>query len=481
MARDFRTTNKQSRQIAAGEINMLTSHTDRLSANLDKQRDIIALGDHERRDLHDSEAVALVELQREFDSTSQKSDVLETFKKLEREAGPRRVPPFAPDFGTDSHGVGPRTDVREIANLRNGRSLESDLARKGWREWKPTARQDLDNLDDSGFRSTSDFLRSVKNNAAGSYDRRLESLSMATTTGSGGGFLLPTQFAQELLTSAVLAEPWLGLRRTFELGAGSGQNLIIPTLADSDRSGSEIAGFALSRAAEGGTLSQDAIVLGQTNLQLSKAGRVIYVSNELMHDSAIGVEGMVNDVFSRAIALTQAKDTISGSGASEPLGISNGLDRATFTSVSAAGTLTVGEIAGMVSKLEPTSGTSQAWVAHFGVFAALAKMETAGNALVWTSSARDVAPRSLMGHPIHFSDSCELLNTAGDLWLGNWDQFVYLRGPLSVDIDRSFRFDTDETAFRITMRDAGMPWRGTGMTDRKGFTMANFVNLSVRS
>ena len=56
-----------------------------------------------------------------------------------------------------------------------------------------------------------------------------------------------------------------------------------------------------------------------------------------------------------------------------------------------------------------------------------------------------------------------------------------MRTPLIVELDKSFRFSTDQTTFRLKTRDAGSPARSTTLTDRQGWTMSNCIQLATRS
>jgi len=443
--------------------------------------------DAENRDLTTDELQELNRLMDKFDSLAKQ---LETAKRLEAQSerftkGTGRLVPPPPIIG--ANGLASRIDEhgnRTYWNPKRAQMLAEHARHCGWRELNfETMRDNLDREDDGGFCSLAEQLLAVKLAAQGRFDTRLERFEaqltpMAEGVGSQGGFLVAPRFVNELLLNAREDAEWLSMRRVFQFVGTS--TMIWPRLPDEDRSGDAVAGIALTRVGEGSTLSEAPIELQQINMVKHKAAKLIRVSNELLEDAAVGVESVVREVFARALTMRQAMDFFTGNGAGMPQGITTGGDKYEVVSGTAAGSLAVSDVAGMLARLEPGGGDSRAWVCHPSVLPALAALKV-GEYPVWSANQSGELPMSLYGIPLFTSDSCKTLNTPGDIWLCNLNRYLYGIGEVTVEASRDAAFTTDQTLFRLRLRDDGRPARNSTRTDRQDYAQANFVHLDTRS
>lgn len=390
-----------------------------------------------------------------------------------------------------------------------GHSLELDddqLKRLGWRRMKSYKREDLDNLDDGGFRHLGEFLKCIADSHHGRYDKRLEKWDSRAThqkvqqafVGETGGFLIPEGFRAQVLMSADEAQPWLAARQRYEV---EHSEVVVPQLADQDRSSLEIAGFALTRAGEGATLTDDAINFKLRRFVLRKAGRLVKVNTELMEDSAIDFGGMVSQVFGRAVAITQADDFIRGTGATEPVGITNSsamYSQAKVTNQS-ANTITGRNILDMLSRLEPGALRNAVFLAHSSTIPELGRLTISGRtdsggtisgfgASLFQAESPGVlgatsAVGAVWGRRVYVTEAVSAVGDANDIMLVDPTAYVYVMkaGGLRIDLDKSRFFDSDQIAFRIILRDDGAPARPTTLTDARGRVLASFVGLSERA
>lgn len=341
-----------------------------------------------------------------------------------------------------------------------------------------------------GYKSFTEYLGSIRSaRTGGKWDSRLEHLSnsesrdMSTSLGSAGGFAVPKLFLKELDKRASMKEPWLDRRKNVTVPLHEGGSLVIPRLADGDRSSDEVAGLKLRRTGEGSSITSDQIVLESSELPLFKAGAVVTANNELLTDNAVGLESELQSVFGDLLALTRAKDFIDGSGAGEPMGILNGGDLVEATDAGVAGRILTVDIGTMISLLEGGGNSSTAWLIHASVWVPLvqlAQSATAGDAIGFVSSAVGGLPPTLLGFPIFVTDSCKAEGTPADIVLANLDQYLYFSTEPRFDVSKDEAFTSDKTRFRLIIRDNGMPRRGSTLTDRQGSTQANFITLGAR-
>lgn len=357
----------------------------------------------------------------------------------------------------------------------------------GWKARVPTKRCDLDNLDDFGFKSITHQMRAIAKVKLGKFDDRLEQAEckgQTEGTSDVGGFFLAPRFLEEVLMSVEEMASYLAMRRQFVMGEKS---MIIPRLADEDRSSDQVAGLEMLRVAEGGAFSEAEIEIGQTRLSLSKAGRIIRVTNELMDDSAIGVDQVLNNVIGKSVALMQGRDFFSGNGAGEPIGFLNGKDLHVTDKVSGQGAVTIiyENVVAMTPRIDAGGGSTTVWLAHPSTFEQLAFMAvvvgTGGHA-IWMTESMHQSPRTLMGFPIHFTEHALTLGNKGDINLVNMAAYFYAMSEQGLVIEASphANWTTDELSFRTKLRDSGLPWRPSTKKDRQGYVTSNFVTLESR-
>ncbi|MHC5108747.1 MAG: phage major capsid protein [Planctomycetota bacterium] len=325
-------------------------------------------------------------------------------------------------------------------------------------------------------------MRAVRDVRGGKYDDRLERFeqrAQQTIVGADGGFLVPPRFLEEIMMSAGDTEPWLMRRTIYQVDR---QELSIPRFKDENRSSGDVAGLALARVGEGGAIAEDSVEFTATKIVLTKAAKLIPVSNELMM-SGVGIEQALTRVIGKAVALRQAADFVGGTGSGEPLGIANGSDKASVASSSAAGALALSELGGMLAKLEGGgSNPTATWLAHPSTLKALIAMTSAGDTNpLFMPDGREGFTSTLFGVPIFFTDACEQLNAQGDIYLANLNAYSYAWKGILIDSSPDFKFSTDQTTFRVRLFDDGMPTRDGTRTDRQSYVQANNVDLAVRS
>ena len=141
----------------------------------------------------------------------------------------------------------------------------------------------------------------------------------STFVDEDGGFLIPTEFSPELLKIEKENGDFYNRARQIDLGTNS---LTVPTIDGFDESSGVLFGnvVALWRK-ELDALTAKNPKFGEVTLKLNKLTGLAYVSDEMMEDSPVSVNGMLTDLFGQAMAYAKDKAMITGSGAGQPLGI----------------------------------------------------------------------------------------------------------------------------------------------------------------
>ena len=224
---------------------------------------------------------------------------------------------------------------------------------------------------ESKFKSWGSFLQAVANTRTGYFDpalrvfderaSELESKAMAESTGAGGGFLVPRQYREEIL-SAVYAGG--DIARRCRLMPMSTRQLTIPamdqtgTTADKDH---WHGGMNLYWTEEATGPTEDNPEVRELNLVAHKLMGYTRVSDEVLADARVLGE-FLSKAFSGGIQWMVERAIVRGTGVGLPLGILNAGATASVNRETAAG-ITVGDLLDMREMLLPSSKNA-VWLLH---------------------------------------------------------------------------------------------------------------------
>ena len=304
--------------------------------------------------------------------------------------------------------------------------------------------------------------------------------------GSEGGFLVPEEFRAELL---MLALEMAVVRPRARVIPMAGLRVLIPAIRDTSHATSVFGGVQASWLGESADLST---VREPTFMQIALTARKLTgytrASNELIADSAISLESIIGQLFPQAIAYFEDEAFMNGTGAGQPLGIINAdaLISVAKETGQAATTLVYENLIKMFARMLPQSLNRAVWVMHPDTFPQLATLSLAvgtGGSAVWLSNAAGGAPATILGRPVVFSEKCQTLGTAGDVYFADFGYYLIGdRMALQMASSPHVRFNNDETVWRFTQRVDGRPWVVAALTPRYGTsTMSPFVAVATRS
>lgn len=215
-------------------------------------------------------------------------------------------------------------------------------------------------------------------------------------------------------------------------------------------------------------------------------------SNQVIQDSAIGLDAFLTQMFSWALPWYKQRAFMQGLGAGSkmPLGVLN--SAATISQSRAApGRFRFQDAAAMMGKLHWRSWPSCTWVMHYSLMPELIQMvdNTSHNQLVWLTpfgSGNDTAATQkfptvfLGGMPIVFTEMVPQLGTAGDVSLIDWSHYVVgQRMDLQIDVSPHVKFTTNQMVWRVIARADGKPWLNSYITDASGYTSSPFVTMAA--
>ena len=307
----------------------------------------------------------------------------------------------------------------------------------------------------------------------------IEQKDLVESVGTSGGF---TVFPEHLSQLFMLSEFQRYVRERALVLPMRSRQVVIPTL---DQTGStagvaNIYGGVLPYWTEEAASKQESEpTFSQMQIIAHKLVTYTEASDELLADSAIGLEALLTRLFGGAIANEEEWTFINGTGAGQPLGIVAAACGVTIRHPrEAANAIGINDIFNLLSHF---MGTQPVWLAHQSSMPQILSMAgPAGNqSYVWISNARDAAPSTLMGYPIYFIENCATLGSEGDIILADWSKYVIGdRQATQIDSSKHFRFQNDLTAWRAVHRVGGRPWLSAPLTLRDGATeVSPFVIL----
>jgi HK97 family phage major capsid protein len=298
--------------------------------------------------------------------------------------------------------------------------------------------------------------------------------------GASGGFLVPVPYLAELFYKAWESSIVRPRARIVPMGS---RQIQLPsldqTITPANQKSAFFGGVSFSWIEEGESKPELEVLFKLITLTVHELAGYLPVTNALIEDSAISIDGLLRMLLPSAMADAEDWWFLNGNGAGVPQGVI--ASPATIQVVRAgAGTITWADIKAMVHAFQP--GANGVWVIHIcAMEQIMALADAAGNAL-WLANIVSGMPAQLMGYPIIWTEKVPVLGTKGDI--GLYDFKYYLigdrRGP-TLDVSTEYLFRSNQTAFRIDERVDGQPWLSAPVALRPAgaSSISPFVTLAT--
>lgn len=349
----------------------------------------------------------------------------------------------------------------------------------------------MQNRTTADFNSLGEFLVNVRKYFSGErQDGRLLAMlgktALAEGTDSTGGFTVPAQFANQIITAAMEGAIVRPLCRN--IVTMMSDTLAIPVTVESDRSSSMFGGITFSTPTESYDLGGTTVgpVLGRLGLTAHDTEALAFVSNDLEADMG-GLESYVKALFAQAFRFYEDHRYIWGTGVNEPLGIMNSGAIIKIARTNNAGAPTSKDLAKMISRLLPGALKTAVWIVSQNVLADWGIDATSG---ANTYGAVDLSAMTIFGRPIIVSEKVSASGTEGDVILADFAGGYAIgdRG-FNVSTSREVNYSSgtngwlkNETCWRFIIRGDGQPVLSAAITPYKGGeTLSHFVALTTAS
>jgi HK97 family phage major capsid protein len=380
-------------------------------------------------------------------------------------------------------------EVRELnAIIENERRLEHEIVTG------PTAGRSGGEYDGPGFSTFSAFVHAVVRAGHGKgytpqVDPRLHGMSAAAptsygneATGADGGFLVPTEYAQDVFSISLEGDSLLAYCSPIPV---TGNSMAFPVSVEAAQPWGT-SGVRMAWEGELAELSQTKPALEQRELRLRKLAGLVPVTNELLEDAPALAAWLVRELGKAARWMVNDA-IVNGSGAGRPQGFINSgaiVEQAKETSQT-ADTIVAGNCAKMYARC--TSPSTAVWLVNPDAFPQIPLM-TIGQQPVWTpvnEGAKSAPGGMLFGRPVILTDACQTVGDAGDIYFadlaGAYAVIQKRNGP-KIDTSMHLWFDYDATAFRFAFRLDGQSLVRSAITPpNSAVTRSPFVRLAARA
>jgi HK97 family phage major capsid protein len=324
-----------------------------------------------------------------------------------------------------------------------------------------------DNADDDptdGYKSHGAFAQDVWKVAIGRGEseklKRIAGKAAAAgaseDVNSAGGYATPVQFATSVYNDIISQQSLSG--QCFGIPMTS-NTMNLPALNYTQQGQFGVTSFWEGEAA---TIPTSNPNYRQPKLVLNKLTVLAPVTSELLEDG-IAVEATIDYLAGEAITYKINDSIINGTGAGMPTGI---VGHPSTVQVNRATNTEVGypDVTGMRAAFLGTRKNTTWLISQVDVLPQLQTLQDPAGRYLYVApgnAANADAPEKLMQMPIEPLINCQALGTSGDIIL--WDPKSYLWGYKSTGINKAMSihlyFNTDQVAFRWTVRADGRPWR----------------------
>ena len=377
-------------------------------------------------------------------------------------------------------------ETEEVATIdANNAGHRSNYVAEGWQ-----------GCGKSEFKSFGDFLKSGYA-AKGQGEWRKQALTpyqpvmkavqgMSEQVGADGGFMVYPEFSKSIL-ERVYENDIFDQTDNYTVG---GNSLTFTRNAETSRAnGSRHGGVRGYWVAEGGSLTKSNPTLAQVSLRLKKCAVLVYLTDEILQDTGSSLEDYVSRCAAAEFNFMLGDAVFNGSGAGQPLGITNGgsLVSVAKESGQAADTIVSANIDKMWSRRAMGSNKYQ-WFHHQDCGAEIDDLGfDVGNGGVplyrTNNSIAEQSPQTLKGAKRTETEFNATLGDANDIILADLSQYLTIsKGGITQEASIHVEFLTDQTALRFVMRVDGRPWEDTAVTQYKGSnTQSAYINLAARA
>lgn len=325
----------------------------------------------------------------------------------------------------------------------------------------------------------------------GSVDPKLfnAATGLNETVNSDGGFLVQTDFTNELLQEVFQTGVLASRCRRIPI-SGNANGIKINGVDETSRASTRYGGVLGYWADEAGEKTASKPKFRKIELDLKKLIGLCYATDELLADAA-ALEAFIKQAFVGEFGFLIDDAIVNGTGAGMPMGILNAGCKVSVAKETGqpADTVVAENIVSMYARRFASQTQNYAFYYNQDIEPQLLKMSlavgTGGIPVYMPPGGLNDAPYGrLMGLPAIAIEQAATLGDSGDIILANFKNGYVLaeKGGIKSDMSIHVRFIYDESVFRFVLRIDGEPVRASALTPYKGSnTLSHFIVLDERA
>ncbi|WP_238258668.1 phage major capsid protein, partial [Methylobacterium gnaphalii] len=347
----------------------------------------------------------------------------------------------------------------------------------------------------------------VAGQPGGSVDNRLQRTGsmragptgMSEGIAADGGFLVQTDFTNDLLQNTYEADEIASRIRRIPIGPNANGLRANGVDENSRANGSRWGGIQAFWTGEAGLKRDSRPKFKQISMELDKLTGLLYATDELLQDTT-ALTSWISQAFRDEFQFKIGDAIVNGTGVGMPLGFMNSgcLIVVPKEAGQAAGTIVAPNILKAYSRMPARNRRNAVWIinqeAEIQLFQLMLLVKNvAGTENVGALGFPQVQYQppgtngneygTLMGRPVIVSEFAAPLGTAGDIMFVDLSQYLGIdKGDIQEASSIHVRFIYDETCFRFVYRFQGQPiWQQPLLPYRGTTSVSPFVAVATRS
>lgn len=320
----------------------------------------------------------------------------------------------------------------------------------------------------------------------GTYSKHFEEYIKAFGDGQNegvaadGGVLVPAGFSPNII-EAPMVNSGLDLAPLTNVIPISGDLMKFPVLKNTDQSGTaRHGGVIASWMKEGADLTDTKAQFKTDQLVLNKLGALVFVTSELLADSAIALESYLSSKSGMAIVDVKNESIIRGDGVEECLGYITAPGTVSITRET-GGTVTIGDIVNIVAR--STNRSNSVWVINQELYPVITQMSVDNVRMLVPGGLDSTEFDTLLGRPVIWTDLASAKGTVGDIAFCDFGSYITIvknNSQVQVDTSIHLKFLSDQVAFRFITRMDGQPALSSAVTPKNGTDLLSpFVMIAT--
>lgn len=317
-----------------------------------------------------------------------------------------------------------------------------------------------------------------------------ELLNYSSTTGEGGGYLIPEEWRSEIFSGPELEEAVVRPRAT--VIPMSTLRLHYPAVDFTTEVGETLGGMVFYWMDEEGTIPDSSANFAEIALNAWRLAGAAVVPNDTLKDAS-ALETWLRTNLPRGIRDFEDRAFIKGDGVKKPLGALHTANPSLITATKETGqpaaTITWNNVLAMFARMLPECYDNAVWTitpdALPEIFTMALPVGTGGSAVMVAPGAGNQAPSmTMLGRPIKWTRKAPgVLGTQGDISLADFRMYaIGDRQDVRLDTSEHAQFLADKTVFKVIERVDGQPLLKSPLSPENGGpTLSAFVQLETRS